>query len=288
MLIELIECQSKIKMDKETRVTLFKRKLEEKREELEDVNRARAKKMKENVRDANILEAKMKDIQDKIDELQAKKNCIGVNLKKLKKEIVTFEEETDKKVSKAEEQVQLYQQALENEVQIDGLRTFIDDSIKEKEEELECPVCLETASAHIYMCQNSHLVCGKCLPKLSVCPECGKKYPKIPKRHRYAEKIVDEVHKLKAKRDLSDEEISLSVSLVCPFKGVNEIHYFKVKKTTKMSSLKNSYSAKVGIPDTSLNFRFRVVRINGDDTPESLGMEENDEIDAFDWQEVIP
>ena len=60
-------------MDKETRVTLFKRKLEEKREELEDVNRTRAKKMKENVRDANILEAKMKDIQDNIDELQAKK-----------------------------------------------------------------------------------------------------------------------------------------------------------------------------------------------------------------------
>ena len=63
-------------MDKETRVTLFKRKLEEKREELEDVNRACAKKMKENVKDANILEAKMKDIQDKIDELQAKKTVL--------------------------------------------------------------------------------------------------------------------------------------------------------------------------------------------------------------------
>ena len=272
-------------------MTLFKRKLEEKREELEDVNRARAMKRKENVRDADILEAKMKEIQDNIDELQAKKNCIGLNLKKLKKEIVTFEEDTDKKVSKAEEQVQLYQQALENEVQIDGLRTFIDDSIKEKEEELECPVCLETASAPIFMCQDSHLICGKCMPKLSVCPECGKKYPKIPKRHRYAEKIVDELQRLRAKRSFreADAEKGL-VNIRCVYisclNDSNVYHddvYFKLKKTAKIGAIMKLYSARVGIPFIELRFMVDGRRIHYDETLESLKMEDNDDIDVLSW-----
>ena len=140
---------------------------------------------------------------------------------------------------------------MENEVQIDGLRTFIDDSIKEKEEELECPVW---------------------------CPWCHD----TPESLGMEENDQIFAFDWQFGEDLSEEEISLSVSL-SSFKGFNDIHFFKVKKTTKMNRLKNSFSAKVGIPDTSLTFVFCGVRINGDDTPESLGMEENDEIDAVDW-----
>ena len=37
--------------------------------------------------------------------------------------------------------------------------------ISSKEAELECPVCLELASAPIYMCLEQHLVCRGCRPK---------------------------------------------------------------------------------------------------------------------------
>ena len=40
------------------------------------------------------------------------------------------------------------------------LKTFLEHEIKELEEELECPVCLEVAKmAPIYKCQEDHLVC---------------------------------------------------------------------------------------------------------------------------------
>ena len=40
------------------------------------------------------------------------------------------------------------------------LETFLEHEIKELEEELECPVCLEVARmAPIYKCQEDHLVC---------------------------------------------------------------------------------------------------------------------------------
>ena len=48
--------------------------------------------------------------------------------------------------------------------------------ISAKEVELECPVCLETASSPIYMCQEQHLVSSSCRPKISTCPECREPY----------------------------------------------------------------------------------------------------------------
>ena len=48
--------------------------------------------------------------------------------------------------------------------------------ISSKEVELECPVCLELASAPIYMCLDQHLVCSGCRPKISSCPECRQPY----------------------------------------------------------------------------------------------------------------
>ena len=38
---------------------------------------------------------------------------------------------------------------------------------------LECPVCFETIdSVPIYQCQNGHVVCKNCQPKLKTCPIC--------------------------------------------------------------------------------------------------------------------
>ena len=40
----------------------------------------------------------------------------------------------------------------------DRLVEFVMRSITEKEADLECPVCLETAEAPIFMCQEMHLI----------------------------------------------------------------------------------------------------------------------------------
>ena len=78
---------------------------------------------------------------------------------------------------------------------------------------LECPVCLETATVPIYMCSQSHLICSNCRPSVTKCPVCREKYSIPPctvqyrngfrylnysyRRHRYAERELEELKKLK-------------------------------------------------------------------------------------------
>ena len=59
----------------------------------------------------------------------------------------------------------------------------------------------------------------------------------------------------------------------------NEIH-FRVKQTTQMGKLKKSYSERVGVPVTSLRLLFDGRRINDDETPKALEMEQDDVIEA--------
>ena len=60
----------------------------------------------------------------------------------------------------------------------------------------------------------------------------------------------------------------------------NEIH-FRVKMTTAMGKLKKSYSERVGAPIASLRFLFDGKRINDDETPKSLEMEQDDVIEVY-------
>ena len=83
-----------------------------------------------------------------------------------------------------------------------SITVYMAESIKEKEAALECPVCFETASAPIFMCQQMHLICSRCRPKLKTCPVCRERY-RENKRHRYAEMMAEELKKLK---DLSTEK----------------------------------------------------------------------------------
>ena len=61
--------------------------------------------------------------------------------------------------------------------------------------------------------------------------------------------------------------------------GSNEIH-FRVKMTTEMGKLKKSYSERVGVPVSSLYFLFDGRRINDNDTPKQLEMEQDDVIEV--------
>ena len=73
---------------------------------------------------------------------------------------------------------------------------FMVKSIEEKEAELVCPVCLETAEAPIFMCSQQHLICSSCQPRLTSCPECREAYQGPPRRHRYAERDAEELRNM--------------------------------------------------------------------------------------------
>ena len=52
------------------------------------------------------------------------------------------------------------------------LLEYIDHKIEVKEKELECPVCLEVASAPIFTCDDLHLICSSCRPKVGCLATC--------------------------------------------------------------------------------------------------------------------
>ena len=64
------------------------------------------------------------------------------------------------------------------------VRDFLSKAIKEKEADLECPVCFETAEAPIFACQEMHLICSNCRPMFKECPECRMPYQAQLRRHR--------------------------------------------------------------------------------------------------------
>ncbi|THH05316.1 hypothetical protein EW145_g4879 [Phellinidium pouzarii] len=57
--------------------------------------------------------------------------------------------------------------------------------------------------------------------------------------------------------------------------------FFKIKRSTKLSKLQAAYASKVGKEVGTIRFLFDGSRINEDDTPASLDMEENDTIDVM-------
>ena len=73
---------------------------------------------------------------------------------------------------------------------------FLAKNLKEKEADLECPVCLETATGEIFSCERQHLVCSRCRHRVHHCPQCRRRYPPTPLRHRYAQKNVASLQKL--------------------------------------------------------------------------------------------
>ena len=72
-------------------------------------------------------------------------------------------------------------------------------------------------------------------------------------------------------------------SLSCRSMKEYEIH-FRVKQTTLMGKLKKSYSERVGVPIASLRFLFDGRRINDDETPKALEMEQDDVIEVYQEQ----
>jgi len=57
--------------------------------------------------------------------------------------------------------------------------------------------------------------------------------------------------------------------------------FFKIKRNTKLSKLRGAYANKVGKDINSIRFLYEGNRINDEDTPGLLEMEENDTIDVM-------
>jgi len=57
--------------------------------------------------------------------------------------------------------------------------------------------------------------------------------------------------------------------------------FFKIKRNTKLSKLQGAYATKVGKDVASIRFLYDGNRINDDDTPSTLDMEDNDTIDVM-------
>lgn len=63
----------------------------------------------------------------------------------------------------------------------------------------------------------------------------------------------------------------------------NEVH-FRVKFGTTMGKLKKSYADRTGVSVSTLRFLFDGRRIQDEDTPKSLEMEEDDVIEVYQEQ----
>merc|ERR1712114_136446 len=88
-------------------------------------------------------------------------------------------------------------------------------------------------------------------------------------------------HRDSATHTMGDETEYIKLKVVG--QDSNEIH-FRVKQTTQMGKLKKSYSERVGVPVTSLRFLFDGRRINDDETPKALEMEQDDVIEVYQEQ----
>ena len=40
------------------------------------------------------------------------------------------------------------------------------------EDELQCPICFETARSPVYQCPEGHIICHTCRPRVTRCPVC--------------------------------------------------------------------------------------------------------------------
>ncbi|KII84867.1 hypothetical protein PLICRDRAFT_57377 [Plicaturopsis crispa FD-325 SS-3] len=63
--------------------------------------------------------------------------------------------------------------------------------------------------------------------------------------------------------------------------SVGEEVFFKIKRSTKLSKLQGAYANRVGKDVGSIRFLYDGARINDEDTPSSLDMEDNDTIDVM-------
>ena len=109
------------------------------------------------------------DKDEKLDKLLKKKN----KLENFIEEKVSENKETKRRLEKEIKEIKVRfketQLARKSEAQPESLKLlaeYVNDQIESKETELECPVCMEVASAPLFCCDDQHLICAECRPKV--------------------------------------------------------------------------------------------------------------------------
>ncbi|CAO2628074.1 Small ubiquitin-related modifier 1 [Lemmus lemmus] len=93
--------------------------------------------------------------------------------------------------------------------------------------------------------------------------------------------MSDEETKLSSKVFETKKEDAIKVKVIA--QDGSEIH-FKVKMTTQLKKLKESYCQRQGVPSNSLKFLFEGQKITDNHTPEELEMEDEDVIEVYQEQ----
>ncbi|KAI5930199.1 Small ubiquitin-related modifier 1 [Manis javanica] len=128
------------------------------------------------------------------------------------------------------------------------------------------------------------LCCGEerrvCKPQSEVQPARGRCCAETPGEATIA--MSDQEAK-PSTEDLGDKKEGEYIKLKVIGQDSSEIH-FKVKMTTHLKKLKESYCQRQGVPMNSLRFLFEGQRIADNHTPKELGMEEEDVIEVYQEQ----
>ena len=113
-------------------------------------------------------------------------------------------------------------------------------------------------------------------------PEKAKRPTAFTKKFKLSADLTSIIGKKEAlpKKSAEKEGETEYIKLKVVGQDSNEIH-FRVKMSTQMGKLKKSYSERVGAPITSLRFLFDGKRINDEETPKSLEMEQDNGIEVY-------
>ena len=142
----------------------------------------------------HALDKKVEEVEAKMSELQTIKNQLvkdkedrdkrlGQLLRKKNKlenfisDTISENKETKIQLEKEMGEIKVRLQQIENSDEAplnkivarpENLELFdyINSQIEAKEKELECPVCLEVAAAPIFSCEDQHIICSHCRPKV--------------------------------------------------------------------------------------------------------------------------
>eukprot|EP00092_Neocalanus_flemingeri_P031587 GFUD01034303.1.p1 GENE.GFUD01034303.1~~GFUD01034303.1.p1 ORF type:complete len:248 (-),score=79.95 GFUD01034303.1:73-816(-) len=130
--------------------------------------------------------------------------CVEHESQVLKQQIQQKQEEIGKSrlnVEKIQSQMNnLLKSKVSSDPEADLFLSHLKKQISQKTRELECPVCYQVCQPPILSCPEFHLVCGECWPRLRKCGECRAPYGG-QKRHRYAERIHQELEELVRTRE---------------------------------------------------------------------------------------
>ena len=132
--------------------------LQEKRDQVMAGVEEKDKQLKESLKKKKQLEDL---IEAEVDEHKRSKRQLEKELESLKVRIGELSKDEANTSDSADKANQEAQRFLLN----------INKKIEAKESDLECPVCLEVSTSPIYSCDEQHIICSDCKPKVNICSQ---------------------------------------------------------------------------------------------------------------------